>query len=321
MPSTLLRLPSVEPRTLFFTSTVAVSAWIFCSIAVAADSKVFATQGPVRATQAEVAAGMHVFSLVAADEPGQVQVLSKQIAEEILRYKTLEQSAERNRFNDALSKGYVEHQSRTAILRAQLELRERAALKRVDENPKLAEARARELFLAAGARAASPPSANVTVLHIDSFKRGYSDSLIRYNAVRAKLAVPGADFELVAKEFSDDQGLASGKSTVTFDVARNQAPGGLGRAVFDTLKIGEISEPLATVEGWLLVRVNQRVTPPAPTFEETAEKWRNEVRLEATRIAREEFARLLSTHPIVYADDEGSPAKGNTAAPQQVKKP
>jgi parvulin-like peptidyl-prolyl isomerase len=288
--------------------------------AVVADSKVFATQGSVQATHAEVDAGMHVFVQAASDEPEQLQVLRRQIAEEILRYKTLDRSTERTRFNDTLSKGYVDHQSRTAVLRAHLELRERAALKRVDDNPKLADARARELFLASSARPAVIPSANVTVLHIDTFKRGYSDSLVKYNAVRAKLAAPGADFEQIASEMSDDHGLASGKTTVTFDVARNQAPGGLGRAVFDTLKIGEISEPLATGEGWLLVRVNRRVTPPAPTFEETAEKWRNEVRLEATRLAREEFARTLSTFPIVYAD-AGTGAAKAVPVPPPVKKP
>lgn len=113
--------------------------------------------------------------------------------------------------------------------------------------------------------------------------------------------VGGADFAVVAKQFSKD--------------ARSKEAGGdLGwgtmpypaeyQAAVDKLRVGQMSEPVKTSDGWQIIKVIERKTDKQKTLEEVTEQIRQILFQQRQATAYQEYLRTLRVDADVEIFDE-----------------
>jgi hypothetical protein len=247
-------------------------------------------------------------------EPKQRQLLddaasARMIAEEILVTREWEQQKARYPV-DSLEARYITHQQIVAAVKAGADIAEKRALESLA--PGAIEARAREVWLQNPTTYMGEAEANVTVLQIDVSQRGFANANKRWSDIQKQIKrkVP---FEQIAKEFTDDLKTTKSGRPVTFSVTESQADGDLYRAVFKTLQPGAISEPIATRQGLLIVRLNSRTPAVIRPFDDVKQEIGEKLLADVAKNARNEFLlSLKATQPEFLgrlADDAPVTAK------------
>jgi hypothetical protein len=226
------------------------------------------------------------------DEPSAL----RQIAEEILLTRAWERVSEKygSTSPEAL---YIRNQVGIAAVKAGADIAEREA--RLTVPIATIEARAKEIWLRDQKAYAKSAAATVTALQIDVGARGYDASVKRWAQINREIKrkIP---FATVAQTWTDDRKAKRKERSVTFRVEASQADGDLYKAVFETLAVGVVSEPIATRFGWLVLQVNEREAPSVIPFEEAKLDIVEKVLSGIAAEARNNFLASLRNEPPVF---------------------
>ena len=244
---------------------------------------------------------------------------SRQIAEEILVIREWEKQVVK--YGAVSPEGlYVRYQTGVAAVKAGADIAEREA--RLSLSATTAEARARELWLRDQKNYQRSAAATVTALQIDVGARGYANSVKRWGEIsrEIKRKIP---FATIAQTWTDDRKAQRKERSVTFRVEAGQADGDLYKAVFETLAVGVVSEPIATRFGWLVLQVNEREAPTVTPFEDAKLGIIEQILTGVATEARSKFiASLKSESPTFYGRlaTEGNERIPSTEAADVLRK-
>jgi hypothetical protein len=127
----------------------------------------------------------------------------------------------------------------------------------------------------------------------DIQRRPFADAVTRIGAAQAALAA-GKSFDDVVVEFSDDQNAAQTKGIFTAVPANTIGDPALSRALLETLKIGEHSQPIPSRRGIHIVRLIAKTPPAKRPFAEVKEAIIARLVQEAVQKARISYLETLS---------------------------
>ena len=272
--------------------------FFFVGAASAQGDSVVARRGDLRPVlQREIEAALFSRSPAVQKELLSESGASRQIAEEILLIREWEKLSAKYGA-DSPEALYLSYQMGVIAVKAGADIAEREA--RLSISAATVEARARELWLRDQRSYLRSAAANVTALQIDVGARGYVSSVKRWNEISRDLKrkIP---FSIIAQTWTDDLKTQRKERSVTFKVEASQADGDLYKAVFETLPIGVVSEPVATRFGWLVLQVNEREAPSVVPFEEAKQGIMEKIFTEISTEARSKFiATLKNESPVFY---------------------
>lgn len=266
-----------------------------------ASRTVAARAGGQTATLAELEGALHVFSLTGDKDAIKSPVQRKGAAEAVLRPKQLNASGLIKKESPEAQR-YIDQQGRSGAMKGWLDLKEAQALAKLNSDPALLEQRAREVYLQRQERYRAPPEANVTLILIDSYRRGFDDAARRVTEVSRRLAEHTGDFNALAEELTDDPAIRAKSAVATIDVVPQQADPPLRRVVFEVMKPGEVSGPHATNYGLVFVRLNRVKQGGVTPFEELRDKLIDEIRTEVAKKARMDAFALIASQPVELVD-------------------
>ncbi|MBC9208417.1 peptidylprolyl isomerase [Roseomonas aerophila] len=119
--------------------------------------------------------------------------------------------------------------------------------------------------------------------------------------VLAEVRRPGADFAAIARTRSTGPGTEQG-GDLGFFKKGDMVPE-FAEAAF-ALQTGQISEPVRSAFGWHVIKVEERRTAAAPTFEESAEQLRQAAFEEAVNAT---VTRISAAAKVERFNEDGSP--------------
>jgi parvulin-like peptidyl-prolyl isomerase len=273
-----------------------------------ASRTVAARAGDETATLADLEGALHVFTLTGDKEAIKSATQRKGAAEAVLRPKQLNASGLIKK-ESLEAQRYIEQQGRSGAMKGWLDLKEAQALAKLNSEPALLEQRARELYLQRQERYRAPPEANVTLILIDSYRRGFEDAARRVTEVSRRIAEHTGDFNALAEELTDDPAIRAKSAVATIDVVPQQADPPLRRVVFEVMKPGEVSGPHATNYGLVFVRLNRIKQGGVTPFEELREKLIDEIRTEVAKKARMDAFALIASQPVELVEPSASTGK------------
>lgn len=235
------------------------------------------------------------------------------IAEETLTVREWLQSPLRSALT-AEERAAVEYRTRLADLRAGIDALVQRDLVRLRSNDNAAlEARARDLWLADDGKYFTPTSARVNLLFIDAQKRGLKESTARYQQATRRLK-RGESFAKVAIDLGDIVPGQKAKLPVPMKVELRAIEGAARRAIFRDLKLGELSSPIPTPEGWVVVQVLEIQKPKRQPFADVKTPIMEDILADASTTARMAIMAKLADPPVVYAKEiSPDPVRERTA--------
>lgn len=144
----------------------------------------------------------------------------------------------------------------------------------------------------------------------EAYRKELAEKRPKIDAIHQRVKAAPATFEAVARAESDDYTKSEGGKIGPFtgDTARF---GDNFKAALLKLKVGEISDPIETDDGWVIVRIDSKKTWPDDF--KTADPRTME---EAKKLADDLYQRITAQHADFaklakeYSDDPGSKEKG-----------
>lgn len=194
----------------------------------------------------------------------------------------------------------VSYRTRLADVRAGVDALVQRDLERLRADMPGLEARARELWLVDEGKYFSPTTAKVNLIFIDAQKRGLATSSTRYQQIVRRLK-RGEAFDKVARAMSD---IVPGQKValpVPMNVTLPAIEGAARRAIFRDLKLGEVSAPIPTPEGWVVAQVLEIKKPARQPFEDVKQPLMEKILADATETARLAVMAKLADPPVVYS--------------------
>ncbi len=270
--------------------------------------RVAARAGAQIATQAELEGALHVFTLTGDKDAIKSATQRKGAAEAVLRPKQLAASGLIKK-ESAEAQRYIDLQGRSGVMKGWLDVKEAQALAKLNAEPALLEQRAREVYLQRQERYRAPPEANVTLILVDSYRRGFEDAARRVAEVSRRITEHTGDFNALAEELTDDPAIRAKSAVATIDVVPQQAEPPLRRVVFEQMKPGEVSGPHATNYGLVFLRLNSIKPGGVTPFEEVRDKLIDEIRAEVAKKARMDAFALLASQPVELVEPPASHEK------------
>lgn len=196
----------------------------------------------------------------------------------------------------------VVYRSRLADTRAGVDALVQRDLSRLRATPGLLEERAREIWLADDGKYFTSTKAVVNLLFIDAQQRGLQQSTARYQQALRRLQKK-EPFTKVASELADIVPGLKKRLPVPMMVELRSIEGAARRAIFRDLKIGEISAPIPTPEGWIIVQVLEIQKPKRQPFEDVKVSIMQDILTEASTTARLAIMAKLAEPPVIYAKE------------------
>ena len=219
----------------------------------------------------------------------------------------------------------VIYRTRLTDVRAGVDALVQRDLARLRGDIAVVEARARELWLADDGKYFTPTTARVNLLFIDAHKRGLSSATARYQQAHRRLK-RGDAFSSVTKDLAD---IVPGQTTLLplpMSVELRAIEGAARRAIFRDLKIGEVSAPIPTPEGWIVAQVLEIKKPERRPFDDIKQPIMEQILTDAASTARLAIMSTLAEPPIVYSkeilpsvDAERNAQVASTASAQLVE--
>jgi parvulin-like peptidyl-prolyl isomerase len=162
-------------------------------------------------------------------------------------------------------------------------------------------ARAQELYASTKSKYAVPEQ--VRVAHILVYPRGNdADTQKRLEEIRAK-AVAGADFNALAREYSDDPSVKSNSGELGFFEAKPMDPA-FAAAAFAMKTKGEISAPVKSSFGWHIILFEDRRPAGYRTFDEVKPQILAEMRQRAIDENRAANTRAIFSDPTLKVNND-----------------
>ena len=162
-------------------------------------------------------------------------------------------------------------------------------------------ARAQEIYATTKSKYAVPEQ--VRAAHILVFPRGNdADTQRRVDEIRAKV-VAGADFNALAREYSDDPSAKSNGGELGFFNAKAMDPA-FAAAAFAMKTKGEISAPVKSAFGWHIILFEDRRPAGYRTFDEVKPQILAELRQRAIDENRAANTREIFSDPTLKVNNE-----------------
>ncbi len=230
------------------------------------------------------------------------KTLVRQIADERLTLKQWDATHAGLTFTSE-EQAYVDYQQAVSRLNAGLDVAERRRLGEIDAKPAVIKARAKEIYLDNPSAYESPERVNTTVIVIDTTKRDWKDAQAHIAKIHFALRAKGADFVAIAKRHTDDQLAREGKRDVTVTVADAQVDIPVRNQLFTFMKPGEISKPISTTVGLMIMKLNEKIPKVPRPFEEVESQIVAKLLDEQVKAARRAVMASLALPPITYAPE------------------
>ena len=185
-------------------------------------------------------------------------------------------------------------------------------------------ARAQELYASTKSKYAVPEQ--VRAAHILVYQRGSdAETQKRVEEIRAK-AVAGADFNALAREYSDDPSVKMNSGELGFFDAKAMDPA-FAAAAFALKTKGEISAPVKSAFGWHLILFEDRRPAGYRTFDEVKPQILADMRQRAIDENRAANTRAIFSDPTLKVNNElieqiyteGAAATHALQPPQSIK--
>ena len=189
-------------------------------------------------------------------------------------------------------------------LYAQLKVAEIEAVAAADFDAKRAqwEARAREIYQVDRAKYSTPEQVSASHILFDT-KARTSDEARRLAAEALAKAKAGADFNVLAREVSDDRSAKSNSGQLGWFGFGEMDPA-FAKAAFALTKTGELSQPVQSSFGWHVIRLDGRRPAVQKPFEEVRESILAELKQKYVNDEREAAVAKLRTDPTIRANRE-----------------
>jgi parvulin-like peptidyl-prolyl isomerase len=162
-------------------------------------------------------------------------------------------------------------------------------------------ARAQEIYSNTRSRYAVPEQVRAAHILIKT-RATETETQKRVDEVRAK-AVPGADFNALAREYSDDPSAKSNGGELGFFDAKAMDPA-FAAAVFAMKTKGEISAPVKSAFGWHIIVFEDRRPAGYRTFDEVKPQILAELRQRAIDENRAAAVRDVFSDPTLKVNNE-----------------
>ncbi|HEY2816035.1 MAG TPA: peptidylprolyl isomerase [Casimicrobiaceae bacterium] len=131
-------------------------------------------------------------------------------------------------------------------------------------------ARARELYVADRDRYRAPEEISASHILFDAKKHSNEEARKLAADARARV-VAGADFNVVAKEVSEDPSAQQNSGRLGWFTRERMDPA-FSRAAFALKQAGDVSEPVQSGFGWHVIRLDDRRPPRVRPFEEVQDE-------------------------------------------------
>jgi PPIC-type PPIASE domain len=196
---------------------------------------------------------------------------------------------------------YAELQTERSHLTAALAVLERRAREKFQPNDATTVARAREIWLQDEQRYFDEAQADVTMIQFDTNKRNWAETISRVSDARKELA-SGVKFDDVRAKYSDDtRGATEGRVR---GVQADIADPSLARAIFQQLRVGEVSEPVPARRGIYIVRLDAKRERTKKSFESVRPQIMSAMLEDEARAARAALIEKLEAVPIKINENE-----------------
>lgn len=125
----------------------------------------------------------------------------------------------------------------------------------------------------------------------------------KIDSVSKQLKAKGADFATIARNSSEESTSAAKGGEIgwlTEDLIQPEI-----REKLPKLPLGSVSEPISLKDGWHILKVLDIREPRTPTLDEVRDNFVTQLRLDRSRIKRQEYlAALLKDHPLAINEIE-----------------
>jgi len=162
-------------------------------------------------------------------------------------------------------------------------------------------ARAQEIYATTKSKYAIPEQVRAAHILVKS-RPAEADTQKRVEEVRAK-AVAGANFNALAREYSDDPSVTSNGGELGFFDAKAMDPA-FAAAAFALKTKGEISAPVKSAFGWHIILFEDRRTAGYRTFDEVKPQILAELRQRAIDENRAANTREIFSDPTLKVNNE-----------------
>lgn len=154
---------------------------------------------------------------------------------------------------------------------------------------------AREAYVIDKARYQKPEEVSASHVLIDHKRRDSAAALALAQEVRARL-MAGANFEVVAREVSEDTSVKENGGALGFFPASRMDPE-FSKAAFALQKVGDLSEPVLSSFGYHIIRLDGRRPAEAVPFEQVKASILDDKRARFAAARREKALTDISHDP------------------------
>lgn len=273
-------------------------AWIASASALPPDT-VLATKGKHVARVTDVAAAIDLLPEEQLKKLKDAPTQWPPVLEEALVVKEWFASDLRSALT-AQERAAVQYKADTANLRAGMDAYMNRAIRSLLSDADRLDRRAKELWAADEQSFNTPEAADVVVLYIDAAGRGLAAASARYQAIARHLK-RGSSLESLVPKYAD---IVPGQKErlSRMRIERRNIDGAARRAIFQTMKPGQISGPIPVPEGWLVVQLVTKYPPTKRPFEEVRERIHEQLIQDAAKEARLLVMDKLNEVPVVLSE-------------------
>jgi len=265
--------------------------------AAAAQVTVLATKGPVTVTTDDF------YSHHFMNSPAKVQAIretDREIDNTVAEVSTARLFARTSTAHLKLSdeeKKYYDMLMERTPLAASLNIAERRARAAFSAKDPLIVARAREIWLVDQKTYFTDEAADITQIYFDLNLRPFKETTARIEAAQAELKA-GKPFDEVLAKYSDDKGLERTKGKI-LGIQMSRADVLMGKTIFKTLNVGEVSDAVPSRIGLHIVRLDAKRPPQKKSFDDVKGAIFEQILEESARNARLELINEINKTPTV----------------------
>jgi peptidyl-prolyl cis-trans isomerase C len=236
-----------------------------------ADDPVVAQNSSVKITRAEFEAELQ---RIPPEMRSEFIASNKRVGDLLLQMllrKTLANQAKREKLDaDPVNAARVSNEADRVLAQLRVAQVDEAAGAEFDAKRASQVARARELYLADRDRYRVPEEISASHILFDTKKHSSEDARKLAADARARV-VAGADFNVVAKEVSEDPSAEQNSGRLGW-FTRERMDAAFSRAAFALKQAGDVSEPVQSAFGWHVIRLDDRRAPRVRPFEEVQDE-------------------------------------------------
>ena len=236
-----------------------------------ADDPVVAQNSSVKITRAEFEAELQ---RIPAEMRSELIASNKRVGDllrQMLLRKTLAGQAKREKLDaDPVNAARVSNEADRVLAQLRVAQVDEAAGAEFEAKHASQVARARELYLADRDRYRAPEEISASHILFDTKKHSNDEARKLAADARARV-LAGADFNVVAKEISEDPSAEQNSGRLGW-FTRERMDAAFSRAAFALKQPGDVSEPVQSAFGWHVIRLDDRRAARVRPFEEVQDE-------------------------------------------------